>query len=86
MIEKEIQILGFKKNFFNEYFNDPEYYYSYDIVRGLSLISNSSVEAEKEGWEVEIFNVEPHIKFSTFEEIQVFINSTTSKIVIKTNQ
>lgn len=79
--EKEIQLLKFEKNFMNEYEGDTEYFYSYDIVNGLSLITNTNEEASKDGWGVEIFNVEPLIKFKSFAEIQAFINSMESKIV-----
>jgi hypothetical protein len=34
------------------------YYYTLDIANGLSLISNDSDEAEKEGWRVFLFNTE----------------------------
>jgi hypothetical protein len=65
----------------NNYEGDTEYYYSYDIVRGLSLITNTNEEAEKSGWKVEIFDTEPTIRFTDFVHIQAFIKSMTSKIV-----
>ncbi len=41
------------------------YYYTLDIANGLSLISNDSDEAEKEGWRVFLFNTDPVIEFTT---------------------
>lgn len=82
--ENGIKSLGFERSELDEPFNGkPEYYYSYDIVNGLSLITNTNVDANKEGWQVEIFNVEPGIEFTDFIEVQTFINNIESKIVKK---
>lgn len=79
--ENEIKILGFKRETLDDDgCGSTEYYYHYDIVRGLSLISNTNLQAKKSGWTVEIFNVDPKIEFSDFFEVQVFINSMESKI------
>lgn len=74
--ENEIKILGFEKCLLDV---GDEYFYSYDIANGLSLITNTNLESENGGWYVEIFNVDPSIRFSNFSEIQIFINSITSK-------
>jgi hypothetical protein len=79
--ENELKILGFELNNLDD--NIGEYYYSYDIVNGLSLITNTDIEADKSGWVVEIFNVDPGIMFSNFGEVQSFINSMERKIVKK---
>lgn len=82
--ENEIKILGFEKNEIEDLDDSiVEYYYSYDIVNGLSLITNTNIGAEKEGWGVELFNVDPPIKFSNFYEVQLFMNSMETKIVKK---
>jgi len=81
MTEKEIQILGFEKQMMNDHEGDTEYYYSYQIVRGLSLISNVNVEAQDTDWKIEIFNVEPTIRFENYAQVQAFINSMQAKIV-----
>ena len=83
MTEHQLSLLGFEKNLMDNYEDDTEYYYSYDIVRGLSLITNTNEEAEKSGWKVEIFETEPTIQLSGFEKIQAFINSMESQIVKK---
>ena len=49
------------------------YYYTLDIANGLSLISNDSDEAEKEGWRVFLFNTDPVIEFTTKYQIWEFI-------------
>jgi hypothetical protein len=79
--ENELKILGFELNNLDD--NNDEYYYSYDIVNGLSLITNTDIESEKSGWVVEIFNVDPCIMFSNFGEVQAFINNMERKIVKK---
>jgi hypothetical protein len=79
--ENELKILGFEHNVLDN--NSDEYYYSYVIVNGLSLITNTDIESEKSGWVVEIFNVDPGIMFSNFGEVQAFINSMERKIVKK---
>lgn len=81
MTEGEIQLLKFEKTLINNHEGDTEYYYFYDIVQGLALITNTNEEAENHGWLVEIFNVEPAILFSTYAQVQAFINSMESKIV-----
>jgi len=52
MRESNLLYLLFKK----EVSNDGDfYYYTLDIAKGLSLISNDSDEAKKEGWRVFLF-------------------------------
>ena len=49
------------------------YYYTLDIANGLSLISNDSDEAEKEGWRVFFFNTDPIIEFKKIKQIKKFL-------------
>ena len=82
MTEKEIKLLGFEKSLsLDDY--DPYYYYTYDVVKyGFSLISCTNVDIEKhDGWYIDIFNTEPHIRFYKFEEVQSLINLFTKRIV-----
>lgn len=83
--ENELKLLGFELCELNElHETQVEYYYSYDIVKGLSLITNTNIEAEKSNsWNVELFNVEPDIVFTSFGEIQGFINNMERKIIKK---
>jgi hypothetical protein len=84
MTEKEVQILGFEKELMIDYEGEenPDYYYAYDIVNGLTLISGSRSETKNEEWFVDIFNTEPIIRFTKMEQVQVLIN-TMEKAIVK---
>ncbi|NBW22977.1 MAG: hypothetical protein EBR82_85035 [Caulobacteraceae bacterium] len=86
MTEKELQLLGFYQEGYLDF--DGEYhYYVYDIVRGLSLISNSNDEVAEDGeWFVEFFDTEPEIRFTEFGEVQALINLLQSKIIKKSEK
>lgn len=72
MTEKELQILGFEK----ENMEDDFYYYAYDIVDGLSLISSEIDPTNKEDdLYVEVFNTDPAIRFYNMEKVQALINT-----------
>ena len=72
MTEKELQILGFEK----ENMEDDFYYYAYDIVDGLSLISNEIDPTNKEDdLDVEVFSTDPAIRFYKMEKVQALINT-----------
>lgn len=77
MTERELQILGFEKEY--EYGDDPEYYYYYyEITSGLGLMSNASDEVKDNQWFVEIFNTEDPIRFCQMEKVQSLINTLES--------
>jgi len=80
MTEKELELLGFEKNYMDE---DDDYYYYLDVVSGLGFISCTSFQATQEGWFVEVFNTEPSIRFTNFGELQGLLNQLESKIVEK---
>jgi hypothetical protein len=84
MTEKEVQILGFEKELMIDYEGEenPDYYYAYDIVNGLTLISGSRSETKNEEWFVDVFNTEPIIRFTKMEQVQVLIN-TMEKAIVK---
>jgi len=83
MTEKEIQLLGFKREDMNDG-NYSGYYYSYDIAHGFSFISNANDEIEEDGsWFVEIFNTEPQIRFDEFNELKALINLIEKRVVNK---
>ena len=46
MTEKELHLLGFDKEFIDEYEGDETYYYYYVVANGLSLISCSNEDVE----------------------------------------
>ena len=78
MTEKELQILGFEK----ENMEDDFYYYAYDIVDGLSLISNEIDPTNKEDdLYVEVFSTDPAIRFYKMEKVQALINTLESSKV-----
>jgi hypothetical protein len=83
MTEKEVQILGFEKELMVDYEGEenPDYYYAYDIVNGLTLISGSRSETKNEEWFVDVFNTEPIIRFTKMEQVQVLINTLERAIV-----
>jgi len=85
MTEREIELLGFEKCFIKDGYDDPEedYYYAYDIVDGLSLISNADSDKMGNQWWIEIFNTDPTIRFHEFTEVQSLLNQLESKIVKK---
>lgn len=81
MTEKELELLGFQKEYIGEYEGDESYYYALDIVNGLTLITPANEELKTSDWPVEIFNTDPTIRFNKFEEVQGLINQLTSAIV-----
>lgn len=83
MTEREIELLRFEKTFINEFDGDDDYYYAYDVVDGLSLITNCKSEEKGGQWFVEIFNTDPDIRFHEFAEVQALLNILESKIVKK---
>jgi UDP-glucose 4-epimerase len=62
MTEEQIILLGFEKQVEEEVEN-PFYYYTLDIVDGLSFITMASDEVKDGEWIVEVFNTSSHIKF-----------------------
>jgi len=77
MTEKQIQSLGFTKEF--EHGDDPSYhYYVYDIADGLTFISVASDEVKDDQWYVDVFNTDPIIRFCQMEKVQVLINTLES--------
>jgi len=71
MTEKEIQKLGFKKQVET---SDPSfYYYTLDIVDGLSFITQANDEVENGEWIVEIFETTPAIKLKDAKKLSNLI-------------
>ena len=62
MTEEQILLLGFEKQV-EEEFENPFYYYTLDIVDGISFITQANDEVKDGEWVVEIFNTSPFIKF-----------------------
>ncbi len=79
MTEKEVQLLGFEKQLGDE---GDWYYYTYDVVRGVSFITNSNDEVNEDGrWFVEFFDSDPAIRYWNFVEVQALINTLQKHIV-----
>lgn len=80
MTEKELQILGFRREDIegtrcsdilgNNWTEDESYYYVYDLALGFSLISS---EFDEERLYVDIFNTKPTIRFDDIKELKRFI-------------
>ena len=72
MTENELIKLGFEKQI--EESDPPFYYYSLDLVEGLSFISSADDELINGEWIAELFNTNPAIKFKDAEELSKLIN------------
>lgn len=82
MTEKEIQLLGFKREDEEDLYDHSYHYYTYEIARGFEFISNASDEIkEGEEWYIEFFESNPSIRFTKFEEVQSLINLLEKRIV-----
>ena len=67
MKEQDIIDLGFTKEF-----GDNFHYYTYDFVRGLSLITRANDEVVNNEWVVEFFNLNT-ICFTNKESVEKLI-------------
>lgn len=83
MTEREIELLGFQKEWMSEDDEQDDYYFAYDIVDGLTLISNAKSDSKGGQWWIEIFDTDPCIRFHEFAEVQALMNQLESKIVKK---
>ena len=74
MTEKEIQMLGFERNYVSSFESGSNayYYYTLDIVNGLSFISSASDEGDE--WSIRFFNTNPDIIIHDFANAQKLIN------------
>jgi len=72
MTEDELRVLGFEKQI--ETSEPSYYYYTLDIVRGLSFITKANDEVENGEWSVEIFDTTPAIKFKDAKELSNLID------------
>ena len=70
MTEKELNKLGFKKEFSTDMVDKKPMFYYYVIDIGdIALISNSDDEAKKDGWKVEFFDSQS-ITFTDSKDIK----------------
>jgi hypothetical protein len=83
MTERELEILRFEKVEVSveESGDKPYYYYTYDVVRGLSFISNDSDETKDGEWFVEFFNTEFPVRFYDISQVSNLIEILTKAIV-----
>lgn len=71
MTEEQLKILGFEQQAET---SDPSfYYYTLDVVNGLSFISQANDEVENGEWIVEIFDTTPSIKFKNAAKLSNLI-------------
>lgn len=68
MKEQDIIDLGFTKEF-----GDNFYYYTYDLARGLSLITQANDEVVDNKWFVEVFETDIKIRFTDKKPIKKLI-------------
>lgn len=81
MTEKELYLLGFKREDINDYEDDDSYYYVLDIVDGLSFVTPINDNLRDGNWYVDVFNTQPAIRFTEFGQLQGLINVLNSAIV-----
>jgi hypothetical protein len=72
MTEEQLKILGFEQQ--AETSDTSFYYYTLDIVSGLSFISQANDEVENGEWIVEIFETTPAIKFKDAKKLSNLID------------
>jgi len=71
MTEEQLKALGFEQQIDT---SEPSfYYYTLDIVWGLSFISQANDEVENDEWIVEIFETTPAIKFKDAKKLSNLI-------------
>ena len=71
MTEEQLKALGFEQQIDT---SEPSfYYYTLDIVWGLSFISQANDEVENDEWIVEIFETTPAIKFKDVKKLSNLI-------------
>ena len=71
MTEEQLKVLGFEQQAET---SDPSfYYYTLDVVNGLSFISQANDEVENGEWIVEIFDTTPSIKFKNAAKLSNLI-------------
>jgi hypothetical protein len=83
MTERELETLRFEKvEVSAEQSGDtPFYYYTYDVVNGLSFISNDSDDVKDGEWFVEVFNTDVPVRFYEMVDVLGLINILTKAIV-----
>ena len=72
MTEEQLRVLGFEQE--TETSEPSFYYYTLDIVDGLSFISQANDEVENGEWIVEIFETTPAIKFKDAKKLSNLID------------
>ena len=77
MTEEQLKVLGFEQQIET---SDPSfYYYTLDVVNGLSFISQANDEVENGEWIVEIFETTPAIKFKDAKKLSNLIEIVKPK-------
>ena len=72
MTEEQLKVLGFEQQI--ETSEPSFYYYTLDVVNGLSFISQANDEVENGEWIVEIFETTPAIKFKDAKKLSNLID------------
>jgi len=72
MTEEQLKVLGFEQQ--TETSEPSFYYYTLDVVNGLSFISQANDQVENGEWIVEIFETTPSIKFKDAKKLSNLID------------
>lgn len=72
MTEEQLKVLDFEQQ--TETSEPSYYYYTLDVVNGLSFISQANDQVENGEWIVEIFETTPSIKFKDTKKLSNLIN------------
>ena len=72
MTEEQLRVLDFEQQI--ETSEPSFYYYTLDVVNGLSFISQANDEVENGEWIVEIFETTPAIKFKDAKKLSNLID------------
>ena len=72
MTEEQLKVLGFEKQ--TETSELSYYYYTLDIVNGLSFITQASDEVKNGEWIAETFETTPAIKFKDAKKLSTLID------------
>ena len=77
MTERELEILRFDRVNVSEVESGGSayHYYYYNVVGGLSFITNTSDEVVNDKWYVEIFNTDVPIRFFDMNQVLGLINT-----------
>lgn len=81
MTEEQIKMLGFEKQTDESDATNPFYYYTLDIIQGLSFISNSNDEIVDGKWFIDFFNTEIPVRYYDYDKVKSLFNLIKDGII-----